>query len=526
MLIKRLLSFTLALLLSLTPVLQVYADNAGFDRPTGGIIRPSQGGKPGDTAVFNEHGFRITLADATPIFEAGVTSLPDTYTMQDLDENYAAISEVTNTRYFEPGPYGLCLYSQSLMTNHPAFVYDSTVPEYDTRPGIKQVKQESALVENDLAWMLWRTPDSWNRTEGVKPYTEVIYNTVFDQSLAGDPGTWSDTIRQHYKNAGGSEPVKFIQGVVGNGSGIVRAFSYATWSTREPNCAPGDPYQKVLWSQIGHLSMCLELAWAANDIGDTTTYINFINKTAAWVSSGFQVDMMPIIMVEAIQAFNVNNDTGGIESFNTLLSTLAFAYPGKGVAEKMMLLWSEDAKGDTTKAIMEATGGESPSDFGQSVMGQGLNGYPLNGQWHDIGHGPKPSWHDRNLLKRVGPQNNSDLNYGYFINWTYLAGNSPPPDTDDEDTFGSFTWKLTPDGVHDKTPAKEVNESSTIYELNISQDKYNANNYQKWNSVVRGDGVDCNKLRIRIYHVSENLAEEQVATKYARDAVKQKGADG
>ena len=91
--------------------------------------------------------------------------------------------------------------------------------------------------------------------------------------------------------------------------------------------------------------------------------------------------------------------------------------------------------------------------------------------------------------------------------------------------MGSFTWKLTPDGVHDKTPEKEVNESSTIYELNISQDNYNANNYQKWNSVVRADGIDCNKLRIRIYHISENLAEEQPATKYARDSVKQKGAE-
>ena len=102
----------------------------------------------------------------------------------------------------------------------------------------------------------------------------------------------------------------------------------------------------------------------------------------------------------------------------------------------------------------------------------------------------------------------------------------PPPDTDEENAFGSFTWKLTPDGVHDKTPEKEVNESSTIYDLNISQDKYNANNYSQWKQVVYGDNTDCNKLRIRIYHISENLAEEQPATKYARDAVKQKGADG
>lgn len=272
--------------------------------------------------------------------------------------------------------------------------------------------------------------------------------------------------------------------------------------------------------------MCLQLAWAAKDIGDVYTYETFINKTAAWVSSGFQVDLMPIIMVEATQAFNLDNNTRGGETFNTLPSTLSFAYRGQGIAEKLFLPWAEGAKDNTTQAIMDATGGQAPSEFGQKVMGQGMNGYPMNGQWHDIGHGPRPTWHDRNLLKRVGPQDDLTKNYGYFVNWTYLSGMTPPPpDTDEENAFGSFTWKLTPDGVHDKTPEKEVNESSTIYELNISQDNYNANNYQKWNSVVRADGIDCNKLRIRIYHISENLAEEQPATKYARDSVKQKGAE-
>lgn len=526
---KRVVSILLALCLILTHNLSAFADNSGSDGPPGGWIKPSTGGSQGDIAVFNEYGFRVTLADAAPIIDANVQPLPETYTLDDLNNEYDLIKEITKTRYWEPGSWGLNFFSQAVMTgDKPAFVVDSTTPLYLTRPGIKMSRDvANQVAENDLAWMIWNTPEGTGRTPNMKPYTEAVYNAVFDQALAGDPGTWSDTIRQHYKNAGGSEPVAFIKNVVGNGSGIVKAFSYATWSTHEPNCQPGNAYQRVLWSKIGHLAMCLQLSWAAKDIGDVYTYETFINKTAAWVSSGFQIDLMPIIMVEATQAFNLDNNTGGGETFNTLPSTLSFAYMGQGVAEKLFLPWSEDAKDNTTQAIIDATGGAAPSDFGQKVMGQGVNGYPLNGQWHDIGHGPLPTWHDRNLLKRVGPQDNLMQNYGYFVNWTYLDGNSPPPDNDsgDPNAMGSFTWKLTPDGVHDKTPAKEVNESSTIYELNISQDKYNANNYQKWNSVVRGDGVDCNKLRIRIYHVSENLAEEQMATKYARDAVKQKGAD-
>lgn len=523
--IKRLVSFILALVLIASLPLYTYADNSGVDGPPGGLIIPSKGGKPGGVPVFNEYGFRITLADATPILDANVPSLPETFTIDDLNREYDQIKEITKTRYWEPGSYGLNFYSQALMTNRPAFVKDSTIPAYEIRPGIKMDRADSQKAENDLAWMMWSTPEGTDRTPNMKPYTEAVYNAVFDQALAGDPGTWSDTIRQHYDNAGGSLPVSFVKSVVGNGAGIVNAFSYATWSTHEPNCDPGNAYQRVLWSQLGHLSMCLQLAWAAKDIGDTYTYANFINKTAAWVSSGFRTDLMPIIMVETTQAFNVDNNSQGIESFNTLPSTLAFAYRGQGVAEKLFLPWAEGANDNTTQAIIDATGGIAPEGFGTSVMGQGLNGYPANGQWYDIGHGPKPSWHDRNLLKIVGPQTDLSKNYGYFVNWTYLSGMTPPPNTDEENTMGSFTWKLTPDGVHDKTPEKEVNESSTIYELNISQDNYNANNYQKWNSVVRADGIDCNKLRIRIYHISENLAEEQPATKYARDSVKQKGAE-
>lgn len=523
--IKRLVSFILALVLTMSLPLYTYADNSGVDGPPGGLIIPSKGGKPGGVPVFNEYGFRITLADATPILDANVPSLPETFTIDDLNREYDQIKEITKTRYWEPGSYGLNFYSQALMTNRPAFVKDSTIPAYEIRPGIKMDRADSQKAENDLAWMMWSTPEGTGRTPNMKPYTEAVYNAVFDQALAGDPGTWSDTIRQHYDNAGGSLPVSFVKSVVGNGAGIVNAFSYATWSTHEPNCDPGNAYQRVLWSQLGHLAMCLQLAWAAKDVGDTYTYANFINKTAAWVSSGFRTDLMPIIMVETTQAFNIDNNSQGIESFNTLPSTLAFAYRGQGVAEKLFLPWAEGANDNTTQAIIDATGGIAPEGFGTSVMGQGLNGYPANGQWYDIGHGPKPSWHDRNLLKRVGPQTDLSKNYGYFVNWTYLSGMTPPPNTDNNNTLGSFTWKLTPAGVHDKTPEKEVNASSTIYELNISQDNYNANNYQKWNSVVHADGIDCNKLRIRIYHISENLAEEQPATKYARDSVKQKGAD-
>ncbi len=96
---KRIVSILLALCLMLTHNLSAFADNSGTDAPPGGLIVPSKGGS-GDIAVFNEYGFRITLADATPIMEANVPQLPETFTLDDLNREYDQIKEITKTRYW------------------------------------------------------------------------------------------------------------------------------------------------------------------------------------------------------------------------------------------------------------------------------------------------------------------------------------------------------------------------------------------------------------------------------------------
>ena len=278
----------------------------------------------------------------------------------------------------------------------------------------------------------------------------------------------------------------------------------------------------MLWSRIGLVAADTVVALAAERAGDTFTATKMRDSIYSWVSSDYASSNMAILMVESTQGNNVDGNTAGPVDFITLPASLELAYPGKGAQEILYKKWPDDVQGDTNKAIVLSSQGEAAQKVGIGALKQGVSGYANQGVWIDGMMSGQP----RNYLKTLRPYANVPGAYGYFINWTYWTDELPPPPDGNDNTKGSFTWKLTPDGVHDKTPNKEVNESSTIYELNISQDKVNHNNYNtEWVPAVRGDNSDCNKLRIRIYHISENLAEEQPATKYARDSVKQKGAE-
>lgn len=536
---KRVISFMLAVILCLTQSITALADaEIGADPPPT-INKPTN--NPNYNAstkhpTFKAYGFRITMTSPQPIFDANVPILGDTYTMQDVEDQRNLIADISNTRYWMPGNNGINLYTGNIAGWAPnnQYVYSATDILYSTRPSIK-VTNESMPVENPVAWMIWNSEGITDRTENRPNYYQPLYEKVFDQAGAGNPDQWFADMRAIYNSglaqAGSmgscvADPKTFITQLIGKGGRYLpQNFQRATWDTDSPASETNDPYLKVQWSRMGHLAMCIMLTWAAQDIGDVTAYQTYSKITANWVATGMNDQHMPIIMIEATVDHNYLGDTSGPDYFSTLPAMLQTSFLGNAVADKLYTKWPDDCYGDIEKAILWATNGLTPQGSGAAFLMHGLGWYPSNGVKMPAtgSYASDP----RAYFKLIGPQTDITKNYSYFVAWTYASNGTPPPDNDtnNQSAMGSFTWKLTPDGVHDKTPAKEVNESSTIYELNISQDKYNANNYQKWNSVVRGDGVDCNKLRIRIYHVSENLAEEQMATKYARDAVKQKGAE-
>lgn len=535
---KRLLAFILSVLLLCGNTLIAFADNLGnsYVPTTPPPIIGGSGGNP-TFATYKNWGFRITMAPADPIFEENVPLLGDTYTSDDLQNNYNAIADITKTRYWTPGGWGLNFYTRDEYTSGPNinFVYDSSEGRYFPRPGIcTGYGAVSQNVINPLAWYIWDTIPGQTRTYSDLPYSADLHGMALDASAAGaDPGKWLADMHAVYNslpsgNGHIKDPKALLTALVGaGGTNIVQNFASFTWATHSPDSGgTEDPYMKVKWSKLGHLALCIQLCWAAQEAGDNFSYSTFANTTANWVSSGFKAELMPIIMVEATHDYSIGNDTQGPDYFATLPATIAQAYKGKGFAERLFQKWPDTAYDNTQQALVEIVGDSAPDDAGRGALMQGIGGYPAGNAWHNATGSYVPY---RNYLKTVGPQANPMTNFGYFINWTYPSDGMPGDDhnrtPDNHNTMGSFKWKLTPDGVHDKTPEKEVNESSTIYELNISQNKHNADNYDRWISAVRGDGIDCNKLRIRIYHISENLAEEQPATKYARDSVKQKGAE-
>ena len=476
-------------------------------------------------STFKTWGYRITITTPDPIMESNVPELGETFTAQDLKDQYDSIAAIVEDRYWEPGVFGLNFYKTKAGRN--ARFLDSIEAGFSgTRPGIQMSEAPAnPKAENPLAWMFWVTPDKWDRTQGVPDYNEAVasFYSGEQSKLAGDPETWMSQLRQAYNAAPGNRPPRdVVTELVGNGQGMSVSFPYFQWATNDPVSGAGTPYEKVIWSRMGHLAMCIMFAWAAQDIGDTATYTVMRDSIARWVSSDYASQNMPILMVEATSGVNADGDPNGSVDFCTLPYCLDLGFAGNGAAELFYHKWPETAKGSTQQGLLYASNGKPINGWGGPALNQGVGGHPNGGAWIEA----NANYKSRSYLRHVGPREGNPELYGYFVNWTYWTdGLPPPPNTDNNNTLGSFTWKLTPAGVHDKTPEKEVNESSTIYELNISQDNYNANNYQKWNSVVRADGIDCNKLRIRIYHISENLAEEQPATKYARDSVKQKGAE-
>lgn len=514
-------------LLSVSPTVSAYADTQpGGSKPPGTYKPgPTNPNYKADYATFKEYGYRLTITTPEPILNESIGQLPEKFTTTDLDRQFEDIAMLSTKLYWEPGPYGLNFYTGNSGTGSaPRFLLDGTTSEVWIAPALRFINSPpNTTLNNPLAFMLWDTPEDWVRTPGVPAYNPELYKLFTGEGArAYDSESWFQAIKQYISP---DTALNLVQQLMGNGDGnaIAQAFPYFTWSSRSDISDPGNAYQKVLWSRIGLVAADTVVALAAERAGDTFTATKMRDSIYSWVSSDYASSNMAILMVESTQGNNVDGNTAGPVDFITLPASLELAYPSKGAQEILYRKWPDDVQGDTNKAIVLSSQGEVAQTVGIGALKQGVSGYANQGVWIDGMMSGQP----RNYLKTLRPYATVPGAYGYFINWTYWTDElPPPPDRNDNNTKGSFTWKLTPDGVHDKTPNKEVNESSTIYELNISQDKVNHNNYNtEWVPAVRGDNSDCNKLRIRIYHISENLAEEQPATKYARDSVKQKGAE-
>ena len=533
--IKRFVAFTLAFALAVISPLSALAETPGGGSTIGRYPTPSStsAGYKADHGTYKDMGFRVTITTCDPILEENIQPLSGAYSKEDIQAKRAEIEDINRQRYWEPGNHGIYFWANMRQDGvKPHLGVTTSEPGNGKSINGQMIEMGDDVVvrqnENKLAYLCYKTPDGWIRDPNAVAYNPELYNIIVQGNANyANGGDWLFDIRQKYTALTGETAADNrarLTRVVARGRNTADNFRNFSWDTDVTDTG-GEitAHHQVMWSFTGYLTMLIQFAWLAQDIGDTATYEEFERAIWSWVTSGYDPKSMPVLEIEACAEL----DTTGAptnNNHNIQLQTIPYILNnmyGTHMSAQLYNKWPDNCRDNAVEAIRQFAGDKSPVDYWMvsEALGFYVNGGIVN-----------PHHENRAYCRKLWPTTDSagQKTFGYMICYTYFADISPNGDPDDpggHSTVGSFTWKLTPDGIHDKTPEKEVNESSTIYELNISQDNYNANNYKKWETAVYTDGIDCNKLRIRIYHVSENLAEEQPATKYARDSVKQKGAE-
>lgn len=533
--IKRFVAFTLAFALAVISPLSALAETPGGGSTIGRYPTPSStsAGYKAVHGTYKDMGFRVTITTCDPILEENIQPLSGAYSKEDIQAKRAEIEDINRQRYWEPGNHGIYFWANMRQDGvKPHLGVTTSEPGNGKSINGQMIEMGDDVVvrqnENKLAYLCYKTPDGWIRDPNAVAYNPELYNIIVQGNANyANGGDWLFDIRQKYTALTGeiaADNRARLTRVVARGGNTADNFRNFSWDTDVTDTG-GEitAHHQVMWSFTGYLTMLIQFAWLAQDIGDTATYEEFERAIWSWVTSGYDPKSMPVLEIEACAELDItgaptnNNHNIQLQTIPYILNNMY----GTHMSAQLYNKWPDNCRDNAVEAIRQFAGDKSPVDYWMvsEALGFYVNGGIVN-----------PHHENRAYCRKLWPTTDSagQKTFGYMICYTYFADISPNGDPDDpggHSTVGSFTWKLTPDGIHDKTPEKEVNESSTIYELNISQDNYNANNYKKWETAVYTDGIDCNKLRIRIYHVSENLAEEQPATKYARDSVKQKGAE-
>lgn len=530
--IKRFVAFTLAFALAVISPLSALAETPGGGSTIGRYPTSSStsAGYKADHGTYKDMGFRVTITTCDPILEENIQPLSGAYSKEDIQAKRAEIEDINRQRYWEPGNHGIYFWANMRQDGvRPHLGVTTSEPGNGKSINGQMIEMGEDVVvrqnENKLAYLCYKTPDGWIRDPNAVAYNPELYNIIVQGNANyANGGDWLFDIRQKYTALTGETAADNrarLTRVVARGRNTADNFRNFSWDTDVTDTG-GEitAHHQVMWSFTGYLTMLIQFAWLAQDIGDTATYEEFERAIWSWVTSGYDSKSMPVLEIEACAELDTtgaptnNNRNIQLQTIPYILNNMY----GTHMSAQLYNKWPDNCRDNAAEAIRQFAGGKAPVD--SWMVSEALGFYITNGA--KIDHHT-----NRAYCRKLWPTTDSggQKTFGYMICYTYFADISPNDDPGGHSTMGSFTWKLTPDGVHDKTPEKEVNESSTIYELNISQDNYNANNYKKWETAVYTDGIDCNKLRIRIYHISENLAEEQPATKYARDSVKQKGAE-
>lgn len=524
--LKRIISFMLCALLVFQMPVTAYADTPGVS--SGRDTVPTSGspgyGKESKAQVWKAYGFRVTLTTAAPMVEEGIQKLENAYTNEDVTSQREQVENILTHRYWEPGDFGIYFYKK-VSTGVPTptrGVASSQPGEVPVVEGGMTPMEPGNKIEQDynyLAWTCWQNPnESIGRPAGVPAFNEELYNILVGngtQYANGDD--WLYDIKQKYYAASGANDADVlarIQTVVSDGTYTADNIRNFSWDT---TLNGGTPQEQVFFSFVGHLTMCIQFAWYAQIKGNTSTYNAMRDLLYSYYVSRYQADAMPVLQIEACSA-TTKTGRSTWDPDNTMLETLPYMLNFQYGTDSSPVLFSKWPDGiNTTEGIVAHIAGDKPAAIPGLRLGRGL-GYYYDGGLR------KESDRESLYFETLKPTDKSPELVGYLVAFCYFADNPPgKPGGGPDPAKGTFTWDLTPKGIIDKTPSEEVNESSTIYNLNVSQNGHNSNNYAEWEKWVLSDGKGCNKIRFNIYHVSEALNKDVPATDYTYGQVKATG---
>ena len=541
--LKRVLSASLvAVVLFTATTTNIYA----FTPSEGGwsgapVVTP--GNFPGNgtnpTPQGDHGGVRITVTNMSQAGDSNVAPVELGAPYTEAINQFNELGNILTKKVWMPGDFGFFVVDPASAKPSTGVINSTT----HQTAGVTVVAQEPGANElnsddNLLAWNVyspgWPTSRPGGDVEGHEAsYNSDLYNIFLGPDgkamAATDSMNWVLQVKAKFEeiHPDYKAPKKYshlFAQLFGTKENLVNPFAQFSWASITPTgdaMYEGDAAAHIMWSHIGMKSAVMYYIWACLDEGDTAGAQYAASLLQQWVVNGDPNSACAII-VEAVVPFY----QGGSYSWWTVGAAFEHAYPGASYTS-MYRGWGEYVT--TWKEAYERvfTGLSNKDPTKTATLRWLIDGYFRDGVWKKpdaYPNGKPPKTYCMGLFMRAvaGTQLT-----GYSIHWPLYAtspdspGDPNKPNT--QDPPGKFTWKLTPNGTIDKTPDKEIKAPSTITDLNISQNGWNYNNYNKWEQLIRGDSKDSNKMRINIYHIAQALPTDTKATRYQRDQVKAGG---
>lgn len=540
LIIKRLFTLLLAVLMIVQVPLTALAESPGGSGaskiPTsypGGA--GSKGNGTGATApIYKDYGFRITISTSKQLQNA-IEALGGDYTREQLQQQRDDVENYLKHIYYEPGNDGIYFWARKNRNIKPSLGVVSSYPSdgMSIRSIRLDMPDSGTIVsdkDNKLAWMCYEGVSGGTR-DTTTPYVQEMGDAVKNAATTYGSG---DDFLYHLKTLyikNGNIPnfkthiVSLMTNVVSNGDHTADNIRNFSWDTILNQGAGVEVTAQdlVYWSQLGYLTMLIQFAWLAQETGNASTYEEFKNAIWTWVNGKDTnvLETMPILVIEACQEIDKTGLPSNSEA-NCQLVTLPYTMStnyGIDVVQNMYQGW--DANKPMMGALCEFVDMRAPVN--SAVVGQALGKFFSMGQ--QVPPQGNANWGGREFCRLIYPSNDRDASFGYLIGFTYAAQSVPPTGTGTNNNApvpGSFTWKLNPNGSHDMTPNTEVNEASTVYEINVSQNNYNQNNIDKWKTYIQQNGNDNNYIGVIVQRVVEDIADTK-ASQYTREQVLQHG---